>query len=88
MLVMVDEPSNGKYYGSAVAAPVVSQALSEILPYLGYYAEYSEEDISNLDVNVPNVTGSGVASAKSTIEALELEYEIIGKVVEIRIKPE
>ncbi len=78
MLVMVDEPRNGKYYGSAVAAPVVSQTLTEVLPYLGYYAEYSEEDISNLDVNVPNVTGSSVESAKSTIEALELEAEVIG----------
>lgn len=78
MLAMVDDPRNGKYYGSAVAAPVVAQTLSEILPYLGYYAEYSEEDISNLDVNVPDVVGSSVDAASSAIEELELEAKVIG----------
>lgn len=79
MLVMVDEPTNGKYYGSAVAAPVVSQTLTEVLPYLGYYAEYSEEDISNLDVNVPEVTGADVESAKATLSELELNVNVIGE---------
>ena len=59
MLVMIDEPTQGLYYGSAVAAPVVSEAFKEILPYLGYYAEYSEEELENLDVNVPEMTGDG-----------------------------
>ena len=78
MLVMVDDPSAGKYYGSAVAAPVVSEALEEILPYLGYYAEYSEEDIESLDVNVPSVINADVESAKATVEALGLTAEVIG----------
>lgn len=78
MLVMVDEPRNGKYYGSAVAAPAVSQALTEILPYMGYYAEYSEEDISNLDVTIPSVVGSDVSSAQATLEALELKTKTVG----------
>ena len=78
MLVMVDDPSAGKYYGSAVAAPVVSEAFEEILPYLGYYAEYSEEDIESLDVNVPSVINADVESAKATVEALGLTAEVIG----------
>lgn len=78
MLVMVDEPTAGRYYGSAVAAPVVSEVFTEILPYLGYYAAYSEEDLENLDVNVPEVTNADVSSAKATIEALGLKAEIIG----------
>ncbi len=78
MLAMVDEPTNGKYYGSAVAAPVVAQTLTEVLPYLGYYAEYSEEDISNLDVTVPGVSGANIDSAKATLEELGLETDVIG----------
>lgn len=78
MLVMVDEPRNGRYYGSAVAAPVVSEVFTEILPYLGYYAEYSEEELENHDVNVPEVTNSNVGAARATIEGLELEVEIVG----------
>ena len=78
MLVMVDDPSNGRYYGSAVAAPVVSEVFSEILPYLGYYAEYTEEERESLDVHIPDVTNADVSAAKSTIEALGLEVNIIG----------
>ena len=33
--VMVDEPSNGKYYGGAVAAPVFSQVVQQTLRTLG-----------------------------------------------------
>ncbi len=79
MLVMVDEPTNGLYYGSAVAAPVVVEALTEILPYLGYYAEYTEEDLEDMDVSVPYIRGSTVKQATSTLEALGLEIEVIGE---------
>ncbi|MCD8006596.1 MAG: PASTA domain-containing protein [Oscillospiraceae bacterium] len=78
MLVMVDEPTNGLYYGSAVAAPVVVEALTEILPYLGYYAEYTEEDLEDMDVSVPYIRGSTVSQATATLEALGLEIEVIG----------
>jgi len=33
--VMVDEPSNGKYYGGAVAAPVFSQVVQQTLRVMG-----------------------------------------------------
>ncbi len=78
MLVMIDQPSAGRYYGSAVAAPVVSEVFQEILPYLGYYAEYSEEDLETLDVNVPDLINDDVESVEATLSALGLEYEIIG----------
>lgn len=78
MLLMVDDPSNGLYYGSAVAAPAVSEALTEILPYLGYYAEYSVDDIEKLEVNVPSVISAAKDSAVSTIEALGLKVNVVG----------
>ncbi len=79
MLVMIDEPTNGLYYGSAVAAPVVSEVFSEVLPYLGYYAEYDEEELATLDVKVPDTVGSAVGKAQETIKALGLTYEVIGE---------
>lgn len=78
MLVMVDEPTNGLYYGSAVAAPVVSEVFTEILPYLGYYAEYTEEELAELEVTVPDVEDADVSSAKATLESLGLNAEVIG----------
>lgn len=78
MLVMVDEPRNGLYYGSAVAAPVVSEVFTEILPYLGYYAEYTEDELENLEVTVPDVQGAQIGPAMATIESMGLKYNIVG----------
>lgn len=43
-LIMIDEPE-GTYYGGTIAAPVMSEIFSNILPYLGIEADYSEEKV-------------------------------------------
>lgn len=78
MLVMVDEPMGGKYYGSLVAAPVVSAVFEEALPYLGYFKEYTDEEYKKLNIKVPDVIGRPVESAKSTLGDLSLVPEVIG----------
>lgn len=78
MLVMVDDPQGGQYYGSQVAAPMCSRVLSEVLPYLGYFPEYTDEELAELEVSVPNVEYHNVSDAISTIKALGLETEVIG----------
>lgn len=85
MLVMVDEPSakdqNGAlmYYGSVVACPVVSNTFKEALPYLGYYPEYTDDELEELGVTVPNVEGQAPDTAGATLEALDLQYTVIGE---------
>lgn len=84
MLVMVDEPTardkNGSlmYYGSVVAVPAVVNVLKEALPHLGYYPEYTEEELEALGVTLPSVDGESVSIAKSTLEALSLQVTVIG----------
>ncbi len=78
MLVMVDDPQGEKYYGSQVAAPVCTEVLSEVLPYLGYFPEYSDEELEELEVSVPNVEYRTVDEATATIEELGLEVNVIG----------
>lgn len=84
MLVMVDEPTardaNGSlmYYGSVVACPVVSNTFKEALPYLGYYPEYTDSELVELGITVPDVEGQTVESAGSTLNALGLEYTVEG----------
>ncbi|MGN0553679.1 MAG: penicillin-binding transpeptidase domain-containing protein [Oscillospiraceae bacterium] len=84
MLVMVDEPTakdqNGAlmYYGSVVACPVVSNTFKEALPYLGYYPEYTDDELEELGVTVPNVEGQTPEAAGATLEALDLQYTVIG----------
>ncbi|MDE7289500.1 MAG: PASTA domain-containing protein, partial [Oscillospiraceae bacterium] len=84
MLVMVDEPTavdqNGAlmYYGSVVAVPAVANTLKEALPYLGYYPEYTQEELDALGVTLPSVENESVSIAKETLEAQGLKVTVIG----------
>lgn len=78
MLVMVDDPTGGRYYGSQVAAPIVTQVFEELLPYLGYYPEYSQEELEQMEVAVPTVENQTVQTAKDTLQSVGLEANVIG----------
>lgn len=78
MLVMVDEPMGGKYFGSLVAAPVVSAVFEEALPYLGYFKEYTEEEYQKLNVVVPDVVGKDITSVQETLKGLNLNPKVVG----------
>lgn len=75
ILIVVDEPTSGIYYGSQVAAPVISQVLSEILPYLQIPAD-SENTLKVIKVG--EYKGAEVEQAKYTIEKLGLNCVIKG----------
>ena len=84
MLVMVDQPTatdqNGAlmYYGSVVAVPAVVNTLKDALPHLGYYPEYTVEELEALGVTLPSVEGQEVSRAKETLEALSLQVTVVG----------
>ena len=52
--------------------------LGEILPYLGYFPTYTEEEMKLLQVNVPNVEFSQPDDAKKTLTGLGLNVKIVG----------
>lgn len=79
MLVMVDEPSNGDYYGSKVAAPVVRNVFEDALPYLGYMPEFTEEEYERMPVTIPDVTDKDYTNAEATLQALSLNIEKVGE---------
>ncbi|MBR6337123.1 MAG: PASTA domain-containing protein, partial [Ruminococcus sp.] len=78
ILVMVDEPQGDKYYGAQVATPVCVEAMTQVLPYLGFFPEYTEEELKEIQVSVPNEQFLPVNEAKSAIEALGLNVKVIG----------
>lgn len=78
VLVMIDEPSAGQYYGSAVSAPIGAEILTEVLPYLGYEPQYTEQELAKLSVSVPNVIGESLTVAKGKINNNNLNYKIVG----------
>ncbi len=80
LLVMIDEPKQpGEYYGSKVAVPCAKEIISNVLPYLGYYPEYSEEEKQFLNVSVPYVEEMPVNDAKAEIENKGFEADIRGE---------
>ncbi len=78
VLVMIDEPSAGQYYGSAVAAPIGAEILAEVLPYLGYEPTYTDKELASLSISVPNVIGDELKAAKGKINNAKLTYKVIG----------
>lgn len=76
-LIVVDEPNKGNVYGSVVAAPYISKLMGNILPYLGFEADYS-----GLTQNEEYTMGRFVGCDTSYVEAVmknrRIDYEIIG----------
>ncbi|MBQ2826677.1 MAG: PASTA domain-containing protein [Clostridia bacterium] len=78
IIIVVDEPTMGNSYGSVVAAPYVSKFLGTVLPYLGYEAEYTEEELENIDISVSNYKGVDIEYAKSDIKYRGIAVEVVG----------
>ena len=78
VLVMIDEPRGSLHMGSAVAAPVASEIFTDILPYLGYEPQYSEEELKNFAIKVPNLVNKTVEEAKKELSDLGLTVTVIG----------
>lgn len=78
VLVMLDEPKGDKYYGGIISAPVNSKIMADVLPYLGYEASYSEEELKKLTISIPETSGMELADAKTKISNAKLQYQVVG----------
>ncbi len=67
MLVYYDSPQGDSYYGSTVAAPVFAKIMTEVLPYLGVEAQYTEEELANMSTTAGAYTGVSVSDAKTAV---------------------
>ena len=79
VFVMLDEPKGSNYYGGIISAPTNSRIMTDVLPYLGYEASYTEEELKNLTVSVPETVGMAVSEAKGKINTAKLNYQVVGK---------
>jgi len=83
ILLLLDTPSHdtGIYIsGGNMAAPVVGKMFADILPMsLGILPEYTDEDLKDINVHVPRVTGQTVEDAVAALEIQGFGYKIIGE---------
>ena len=78
ILVTLYGPQGDSHSGSIVAAPVVSQILSEVLPYLGIPSDTTGDDTAEEMITLSNVKNKTVAEAKKILEKQGFVCEISG----------
>ena len=72
-LLLLDEPNAGATGGGAIAAPAVGRIFEDVLPYLGYEAQYTEETADKISVSVPNINGLTVQEALEKLDKAGLK---------------
>ena len=86
VLVALDTPSketNAMIGGGANAAPVVSNVMADVLPYLGIDPVYTEADLNLIEHTMPNLVGLTVEQAQKELEERDLTYRIVGEGAQI-----
>ncbi len=82
MLLTLDTPARdtGTYVsGGNMVAPTSSVVMADILPYLGYAPQYSEEELATADCTVPYVVGLSEADAAAKLREYGYNsYRVIG----------
>lgn len=78
ILFLLDEPHGDSYYGGTISAPAGGQILSEILPYMGYEPQYTEEELLKLAKTVPNTVGMTLSAAKAAATNAKISYKVVG----------
>ena len=73
--VMLDDPNNARTdYSSILAAPVASNIISEVAPYLGIATD--GEDRSGTIVTVPNLVGTEWSNAQVQLNIQGLKHQL------------
>ena len=77
LITLYNPTGEGGHQGGGVAAPIGSQILGEILPYLEVQKDNVQEEEIRREVEVPNITGLSIAEAKKELESvgLNISYE-------------
>ncbi len=78
MLICVDEPSAGIYYGSQVAKPYGGMIFKQMFDYLSIAPDVEMAEIT-ADIAVPNLVGLSITQAGALLRSIKLDYVIIGE---------
>lgn len=74
LITLYNPTGEGGHQGGGVAAPIGSQVLGEILPYMELKEDNPEEEITK-EVVVPEIRNMNIKEAKEKLKELELELQ-------------
>lgn len=76
LITLYNPTGEGGHQGGGVAAPIASQILGEVLPYMELEKDNTEGLEPVTEVTVPNVINMTVKEAEKTLKDLELEIKL------------
>ena len=83
ILLLLDTPGRStgiEIGGGSMAAPVVGNMLADILPLsLGIVPSYSDEDLRDINVIVPRISGRSVQEASDILADMGFEVAVVGE---------
>ena len=79
VLVMLDEPEGGQYFGGVIAAPVVGNIMNDVLQHLGVERTLSSEEVQNADISVPEVVDKTRDEALQKLSTDGFNANIVGE---------
>ena len=82
ILVVVDRPTSGHYYGSIVATPYAKMVFEGIIKYKNMQPSSElASDLRKMEKNIamPNLIGKSLSQAAGIITNLGLQYELDGE---------
>lgn len=79
LIILYNPTGEGGHQGGGIAAPIASQVLGEVLPYLE--VKNSEETIEKT-VKMPKVTGINVKEARKILKEINLEIDAQGELTD------
>ncbi|MBR5501704.1 MAG: PASTA domain-containing protein [Oscillospiraceae bacterium] len=77
-LILLDGADSYSIYGGVIVAPIAAKVMSNVLPYLGIEAVYTEDELSSVDVYAPNVVNMALTSAYAQLQKKGLNYQVVG----------
>ena len=83
LITLYNPTGEGGHQGGGVAAPIGSQILSEVLPYLELKKDNTETLEETFSVTVPNITGMSVKDATKALSDLGLSLTYDNQDLEI-----
>ena len=78
VLIVVDEPGTGAYYGSVVASPYAKEIFASIVKQKNILPDDESFEAPERNVEMPNLVGMSLADACVKLTQLGLTYEIQG----------
>lgn len=77
-LIILDEPQVDNKYGGTIAAPLAGEVIEDVLNYLGIEKQYTESEMPDVKVEVPDVRGVGENDARTAVADKNLYVKVVG----------